>query len=155
MKKMFRLLFVMLLSGMLLCVSVLPAYAMSSANGESNAVVLESSTGISPRLTNLSGASFGFGVYDPGDATFVVTYEGRSGSFSYAKLTVQVQKKFLGLFWRDVDEWTGYCYDVSGRFYDSVPADGTGTYRALFTLEVYGSTGVTDVIENEIDCKYS
>ncbi len=154
MKKLLCVLLSVLISGILLCTSILPAYAVSPAEGE-NSTVLNASSGISPRLTNCSGATFSFGVTSSGDATFVVTYEGRAASFSYAKLTVQVQKKFLGLFWRDVDEWTGYCYDVSGRFYDSVPADGTGTYRALLTLEVYGTTGVTDVIEDTIDCKYS
>lgn len=154
MKKKFSLLFAALLSALLLCTSVLPAYATPAINSESNVATVNVATGISPRLTNCVTASFSFGVTQAGDATFYVSYEGYD-TFTYAKLTVEVQKKFLGLFWTDVDEWTGYCYDKSGMFYDSVPADGTGTYRALFTLEVYGTTGVVDVIEDEIDCKYS
>ena len=95
-----------------------------------------------------------FTVVD-GDASFYVSYEARAATFTQAKLTVQIQKKFLGFFWRDAaDEWVGYCTDLSGFFAATIPVDGSGTYRAILTLEVFG-TGDTDVIEETIKCTAS
>ena len=125
----------------LLCMSMLHAFAES---GE-----------ISPRLTNVSVATTSFDVVD-GEAFFYVSYEGRAATFSQAQLKVQIQKRVLGLFWRDVgDEWVGYNANLRGEFYDYIPIDGTGTYRAKFTLTVYGTQGVNDVIEDTIEVRYS
>lgn len=141
MKKTSKLLLSVFLSCVLLCVSLLPAYATNE--------------GVSTYLTNCSNSTMSFTVAD-GEANFYVSYVGRAASFTQAKLTVQIQKKFLGLFWRDAaDEWVSYNTDLNGYFYDYIPVDGTGTYRAVFKLEVFGSTGVTDVIEDTIDVKYS
>ncbi|MBE6619764.1 MAG: hypothetical protein E7625_00160 [Ruminococcaceae bacterium] len=121
----------------------------------------DTGTGISPRLDNCHDASMVFSVLDPGVAHFAVDYNGNAATFTQAKLTVTFQKKFLGLFWRKVDigttnnEWVGYCTDLRGSFYDTVTMDGTGTYRANFTLEIYGTSGTTDVIEKTIECKYN
>lgn len=111
--------------------------------------------GMSARLTNCITTSMSFGVAN-GYASFFVSYTGREATFTQAKLTVQIQKKFLGLFWRDAaDEWVGYNSQLISEMYDDIPIDGTGTYRAVFKLEVFGSTGVTDVIEDTIQYKYS
>ena len=141
MKKVCRVGFSLFLAIIVLSASIIPVFA--------------DDTGISPRLTNCNDASMAF-VVDDGMANFYVSYSGRSATFTQAKLTVQIQKKFLGLFWRDAaDEWVGYNSTLVGDFYDYIPVNGTGTYRAVFKLEVYGSTGVTDVIEDTISCKYS
>ena len=141
MKKVCRVGFALFLTVVMLCMSVISAFALDD--------------GASSRLTNCNDASMSFVVAD-GQASFYVSYTGYSSTFTQAKLTVQVQKKFLGLFWRDAaDEWVGYNTEIMGDFYDYIPVDGTGTYRAVFKLEVYGSTGVTDVIEDKISCKYS
>ena len=141
MKKLSRILLTAFLVATILCTSVVPAFSADE--------------GTSTYLTNCYETSMSFGVAN-GEASFFVSYTGRASSFTQAKLTVQVQKKFLGIFWRDAaDEWVGYNTDLDSEFYDSIPVDGTGTYRAVFKLEVFGSTGVTDVIEDTIQCKYS
>ena len=120
-----------------------------------------SNSGISPRFTNCEVCDFTFSVLDPGEAHVLVTYDSRASVFVQAKLTVKIQKKFLGLFWKDVDigmtnnEWIEYSYDVDGRFYNYFPVDGTGTYRAVFLLEMHGTTGVSDEIEDTIEFRYS
>ena len=117
--------------------------------------------GISPRFTNCNVCEFTFQVLDPGEAHVLVTYVAKEDVFVQAKLTVKIQKKFLGLFWKDVDigltdnEWVEYSYDVYGRFYNYFPADGTGLYRAVIRLEMHGTTGVSDVIEDTIEFRYN
>ena len=141
MKKTTKLVIHVFLVCTLLCMSTLSAFAESEE--------------ISPRLTNMVDATISFTVVD-GEASFYVSYEGRATTFSQAQLRVQIQKRVLGLFWRDVgDEWVGSSTALSGDFYDYIPVDGKGTYRANFTLTVYGTQGVNDVIEDTIEVKYS
>ena len=117
-------------------------------------------SGVAPCLDNCHDVAISFSVIDPGVANFVVSYNGNEETFTQAKLTVTFQKRFLGLFWRTVDigtennEWVGYCSDLQGDFYDTITMDGTGTYRANFKLEIYGTSGTTDVIEETMSCKY-
>lgn len=111
--------------------------------------------GITPRWTNTSDTTMSF-VVDDGQANFYVSYVAYTSTFSQAQLRVQIQKRVLGLFWRNVgDEWVGYSTALRGDFYDYIPVDGKGTYRANFTLTVYGTQGATDVIEDTIEVKYS
>jgi len=35
------------------------------------------------------------------------------------------------------------------------PVDGKGTYRAVFTVEISGTSGETDIIEETINCTYN
>ena len=142
MKKRCRVVFSMFMAVVVLCMSIVPSFATTS-------------DGVTTYLTNCSTTSMSFGVAE-GEASFYVSYMGREATFVQAKLTVQIQKKFLGLFWRDAaDEWVGYSTEVVGQIYDDIPIDGTGTYRAIFKLEVFGSTGVTDVIEDTLQYKYT
>lgn len=140
MKKVCRASFSVFLAIVVLCMGIMPVFAMGD--------------GASTYLTNCSDAVMSFGVSD-GVASFYVSYTGREETFTHAKLTVQIQKKFLGLFWRDVaDEWVGYCTELYGDFYDDIPVDGHGTYRAVFTLDVHGNTGRVDVMEDTIEYMY-
>ena len=136
MKKTLRSLLSVLLTMVILCTGVLSAFAADD--------------GASTYLTNCANATMTFTVVD-GVAHFGVTYYAREATFTQAKLTVQIQKKFLLFFWKDVaEEWVGYCTDLDGVFADSIPVDATGTYRAIFKLEVFGTT-TTDVIEDTIN----
>ena len=137
MKKTMKLTILAILTCVLCCMSVMPAFA---ANTE-----------ITPRWTNTASRTMSF-VVDDGLAIFYVSYVANASTFSQAQLKVQIQKRVLGLFWRDVgDEWVGYNTDPLGEFYDSIPVDKKGTYRAKFTLTVYGTQGVNDVIEDTIE----
>lgn len=141
MKKWFKLLLTMLLIGVLLCAYLIPAYA----TGE----------GITPRFTNCETANFYFSLSD-NEAFFSASYVAREDTFLNAELRVTVEKKVLGLFWRDVGgQWVGYSTQARGTIRGSMPADGTGTYRANFKLIVYGNQGIADVIEDTIEVRYS
>lgn len=117
--------------------------------------------GISTYLTNCNKCSCTFAAGYEGQALVGVTYNAKSDVFTYAKLTVKIQKRFLGIFWTTVDigetnnEWVAYCYDVDGEFYNAFPLESTGTYRAVFTVEFYGTSGVVDVIEDTIQSVYN
>ena len=140
MKKTLRSLITVLLTMSILFVGVLSAFATDES--------------ASTYLTNCSHANMNFTVVD-GEAHFAVTYYAREATFTQAKLTVQIQKKFLAFFWKDAaEEWVGYCTDLDGLFADTIPVDATGTYRAVFKLEVFGTT-TTDVIEDTIKCTAS
>lgn len=136
MKKTRLALLTVLLTMVILCTGVLPAFAVDE--------------GVSTRMTNCSTTSMSFTVVD-GEAHFYVSYVAREATFSHAKLTVQIQKRTLGLFWRDVtDEWIAYRLELDGVFANTIPVDATGTYRAIFKLEIVGTT-TTDVIEETIN----
>ena len=140
MKKMFHTLVLVLMTLTILCTGVLPAFAADE--------------GASTYMTNCVVANMSFTVVD-GEASFVVSYSAREATFSHAKLTVQIQKKTLGLFWTNVtDPWIAYRLELNGVFANTIPVDATGTYRAIFKLEVVGTTD-TDVIEETIKCKAS
>ena len=114
---------------------------------------------VSPRLSNCDAATMQFLVID-NTLCICVSYNAKPDTFTHAKLTVSFQKKYMLFFWKTVEigyideEWTGYCYDLDGYFYQEFPATGSGTYRANFYFEVYGTSGVTDVIEETIEDKY-
>ena len=135
MKKTFQTLLTALLTLIILCTGVLPAFATDE--------------GVSTYMTNCVTSSMSFTVVD-GNASFYVSYAAREAPFSHAKLTVQIQKKFLGLFWKDAaDEWIAYRLEPEDFFAATILVDGSGTYRAIFKLEVVGTTD-TDVIEETI-----
>ena len=135
MKKPIHTLLVVFLTMIILCTGILPAFATDE--------------GISTYMTNCIDASMSFTVVD-GNASFYVSYYAREATFSHAKLTVQIQKKFLGFFWKDVtDPWIAYRLEPDDFFAATLLVDGSGTYRAIFKLEVVGTTD-TDVIEEAI-----
>ncbi len=109
--------------------------------------------GIVPCYTNTNGSTFVFEIYDNGQATFGATYYGNPDTFVKAKLTLKLQKRNLLFFWKTVDigepdnEWIIYNYDLNGDFYREFPLSSSGTYRAVYTLEVFGNTGIIDTIE--------
>ena len=130
----------------------LPAVAQESSNNE---------IPVTTRLSHCSRCVTTFAVDDPGVATVAVRYSGYPSTFVEAKVTIQIQKKFLGLFWKTVDigyannEWIAYSSAVSGTFRNTFSLDGTGTYRAKFKVEFRGGDGTVDVIEDTIERKYS
>lgn len=140
MKKALRMVIPMFLVIVLLCTSILPVYAEES--------------GISPRFVNCNTATASFNVYQ-NNAELTVTYTGLANTFTYARLNVQFQKKTLGLFWTDVgEEQEIKNYDTYGVFIVSQTVNGSGTYRAVFKLRVYGNLGEIDVIEDTKETVY-
>lgn len=110
-------------------------------------------SGISPRLSHMSGGSFAFSAGDFGGEV-CVSYEGYSTSFVSAKVTLELQKRYLLLFWRDIDEWSATSTVLYGEFFHVFELDGTGKYRVNMTLEVTGKDGTVDVITDTIESTY-
>ena len=136
----------MLLTAVILLASILPLCVYAEDE-------------ISPYLLNTDKCICSFSAAS-GTAEVLVSYEAKESSFSYAKLTVKIQKRFLGVFWSTVDlglttdEWIAYNYSASGYFSNSFPLEKTGTYRAVFTVEIYGKDGSVDTIEDTITSTY-
>lgn len=108
---------------------------------------------ISPCLSHTEGANFSFSATANG-GFFDVTYYGYDDSFVRADLTVKVEKRFLFFFWNEVVTWSASNTDIEGEFYDTIPLDGSGTYRATFTLKVTGKDGTVDTIEQVLESDY-
>ena len=141
MKKVLRVITTVFLAVAMLCSSVVPAYAEES--------------GINPRFVNCDNAAVSFTIYK-NEAEISVSYTGMVATFTYARLNFQVQKKVLGLFWSDVgEEQEVKNYDRLGVFILSQAVNGSGTYRAVYKLRVYGNLGEIDVIEDTIVVNYT
>ena len=128
-------------------VAILLIAVMSMAN-----IVAFADGGISPRLSHMNGASFDFYASDSGGDIGVI-YDGYD-SFTRAELTVKVQKRFLLVIWNNVGEWSASSTNQYGMFSHTFALNGSGTYRAVFTLKVYGTDGTYDTIERTIESKY-
>ena len=141
MNKIFKCWLPVLLSCVLLCLSIMPAFADNQQT---------------PRYTNIQSADIAF-LVDSSGAHFSVAYIAAQDTFLQAELTVKLEKKVLGLFWKEVgDTWSsGYCYDALGYISGTISTNGKGTYRATFKLTVYGNQGIADVINHTMEAKYS
>lgn len=139
MKKTIKSILLILMS-MLLCLTSIPVCAAESENQ------------VMPRLSHIGDASFAFDATTSG-GYIEATYTAYEPSFVSAKLTVTVEKRFLWAFWNEVGTWTGTCTDIDGYFYHLMSLNGSGTYRATFTLEVTGTNGTVDVVESVIENK--
>ena len=51
-------------------------------------------------------------------------------------------------------EWNAYSTRVDGHLFNTFVLDGSGTYRAIFTLKITGNDGTVDTIEHTIESKY-
>ena len=114
---------------------------------------------IMPLWNNIYGEIFDFQISTSGAATVTVQYSGTS-SFSYARLTVKLQKRVLGIFWNTVDigygdnEWVIISAQPTNIFSKTFNLEDTGTYRAKIKLEVFGTDGSVDTIEETLEYKY-
>lgn len=140
MKKTVKTLLLLTLS-MLVCLTSIPAYAAEAENQ------------IMPRLSHMDDASFTFAA-DASGGDIYVTYTGYDASFVSANLTVKVEKRFLWVFWNEVGTWSSTSTELYGSFYHVMPLNGSGTYRATFTLEVTGKDGTVDVITDTLESDY-
>ena len=118
-----------------------------------NVTAFASSEEPSPRLSHMNSGSFSF--LASSDGGYVdVTYYGYD-SFVRADLTVKVEKNFLFFWWNEVGTWSTSSTNMDGHFYHTIPLDGSGKYRATFTLKVTGNDGTVDTIERTIESSYT
>lgn len=140
MKKMMKS-FLLIALSMFMCLTSISAYAAEAENQ------------VMPRLSHIGDASFAFAA-DASGGHISAEYTGNSASFVSAKLTVKVEKRFLWVFWNEISTWTAMSTDIDGLFYYLMSLDGSGTYRATFTLEVTGTDGTIDVVEIQRESSY-
>lgn len=107
---------------------------------------------IEPRLSHVNSVDFTFTASEAGGITLVrcCGYD----SFERIDVNVKLQKRFLLVFWNDVDEWNASSTDPYAILDHTFALNGTGTYRATFTVTVTGSDGTVDVITDTIEGKY-
>ena len=122
--------------------TIVPTYAADSARD------------IMPLLENTNDCSVYFAITNTGFAEYSVSYYGQE-TCTGATVSVKIQKRTLLVFWTTVYEWEGTSTEQNDYIYGSTQLEDTGTYRAVFTVEVHGSNGVTDVIEDKIQKEYS
>ena len=117
--------------------------------------------GIEPYYNNVGRVGISFNITPSGLACVGVTYTGAEGLLREAKCEIYLEKRFLGLFWNRVDigvtddVWVDYLNSVTGNFYHEFQLSDTGTYRAVFKVTFYGNNGMNDVVDEQIDQKYS
>lgn len=144
MKKTAKTLLILALSVVMFLTSI-PAFASNEAVG--------ASAGVSPRLSHMGGGAFSFNALESGGIA-EVSYEGYPDTFVQATVTFKVEKRFLLFFWNDIGEWTGSSTELWGTLYHIFELDGSGKYRCNMTLEVLGTDGTKDVIQDTIESSY-
>ena len=125
------------------------AVLLISVMSMTHVVAFAADEGISPRLSHTENGGFSFAAYD-NIGHMDVTYYGYD-SFVRADLNVKVQKRFLLVFWNDVYEWNASSTEIEGEFYHECELNGSGMYRAKFTLTVTGNDGTVDTIPSTIE----
>lgn len=112
-------------------------------------VAFATEEGISPRLSHTGGGGYSFAAVD--NVGYIgVTYYGYD-SFVRADLNVKIQKRFLLVFWNDVAEWNASSTEIDGDFNHEFELNGSGMYRAKFTLLITGNDGTVDTLTFEIE----
>lgn len=134
-------------SALLACI-LLTAFSVQVSAGQ------EEGSQIMPRYVNAIGHEARFWIAND-QANVNVLYYGKSTAFTRAEVTVKVQKRFLLVIWNDVGEWSASSTDLNGSFYKTFAAKGTGYYRALITLTIYGNAGAVDTIEMTREYEYN
>ena len=104
---------------------------------------------IDPRLSHTGVGGFSFAAVD-NKGYIDVTYYGYD-SFVRADLNVKIQKRFLLVFWNDVAEWNASSTEIDGWFTHIFDLNGSGMYRAKFTLVITGNDGTIDTIPYTIE----
>ena len=114
-----------------------------------NVIAFATEEGISPRLSHMDSAGFSFAAVD--NVGYIgVTYYGYD-SFVRADLNVKIQKRFLLIFWNDIAEWNASSTEIDGDFNHEFELNGSGMYRAKFSLVITGNDGTIDTIPYTIE----
>ena len=111
-----------------------------------------SAAAIEPRLSHVKKMDFAFTASEAGGQLeiYTVAYD----SFERMDVNVKLQKRFLLVFWSDVDEWNASSTNPKAILTHVFTLNGTGTYKATLTATVTGSDGTVDIITETIESKY-
>lgn len=105
--------------------------------------------GVNPRFNNANNIKCEF--YIENDVAIAITdVTGYNGSTSRISVNVLLEKKgLLGLWWKDVEEWSASSTYASDSF-EFTENVGNGTYRCTFEVTVEGSNGSADTYSKTI-----
>lgn len=107
---------------------------------------------IEPRLSHVNSVTSLFAANETGGCAEV--WCSSRESFERIDVNVKLQKRFLLVFWNDIDEWNASSTNPRALLTHVFPLSGTGTYRATFTITITGSDGTVDTITETIESKY-
>ena len=130
---------------LIMCFASMPITAFASENNTQST--------ITPRWSHLSDVAFSFAATSTGGHVNV-SYAGYPDTFSKVDIHVKLQKKFLLVFWTDVDEWSASSTECEDIFSHTFTLNGKGTYKATLTFTATGTDGSTDSFTDEIENKY-
>ena len=108
---------------------------------------------ITPYYNETPKCDLFFEISSSGLAQISVGYTCYNTNFSYAKITVELQKRNLLVFWKDITQW----YDTSSENYyleDFSYQVNSGTYRVKITYEIFATDGTSEVIEKTLKYTY-
>lgn len=116
--------------------------------------------GVMPCYNNVGLTDSSFMIDSNGVAHVTVSYNGYSNITTSAKITIELQKRVLGLFWKTVDigtadnKWIDYVSEPTYFNYYSVQINDRGTYRAEIHYTIYGTAGPADEVEDLLTYMY-
>lgn len=131
---------------LIMCFTSLPVTAFAAEDGTQNMAT--------PRLSHLSNVNFSFAATSTGGHVNV-SYYGYPDTFARADINIKLQKKFLLVFWKDVDEWSSSSTSNDDVFSHTFTLDGTGTYKATLTFTATGTDGTVDTVTDSGESRYS
>ena len=111
------------------------------------------SSGIAPRYDDSDTTNSTFSISSSGLATTRIEYARYEQNFSSARITIELQKRNLLVFWKDITSWeitSTQDYYITERTYQV----DNGTYRVNITYEFFNTDGTSEVIERTIKCTY-
>ncbi len=130
--------------------AALPLCAFAAANDP----------GVAPLSNNVAQCSTALAISAEGYATLRVRYIGYSGVTTGGTVTTKLQKRFLLLFWKDVEgcEWvdssSDSTYFTEHGVWHGVWLSDTGKYRAVSTYVISGTGGADDVMEQTAEAEW-
>ena len=107
----------------------------------------------SPRLDNAFSTNEDFSITPNGLSEIYAVYTAYDNNFSSARITIELQKRNLLVFWKDITSWeitSTQDYYITERTYQV----DNGTYRVNITYEFFNTDGTSEVIERTIKCTY-
>ncbi len=116
--------------------------------------------GIMPIFENCDMSTASFDIFDD-VATVAVEYMGIQSRFSRVEISVKIEKRFLGIFWNDVDigypdsTWTASSTVYADIIIGTFPITEAGVYKATFDIYYYGVDGSVDHVEDILTYDYN
>jgi len=146
-----KLISIVLVFCVLCSLSTLQASAFFPENENSNLSLYDLST---------ARCQYTFTIDSNGLSRVMISYTGISGEFVQFNAEVKIQKRFLGVFWSNVsigepnDVWSVSSTNINSTLTKSFQLSDTGTYRAVFDIEIVGING-NDQIDDKIQATYN